>query len=434
MRIEVLEPWESPTKSRAARFVMTFRHTRERLGNRRALQFAVKTIVVKLPQLIAHTRASRRRGKVRAEIARARLKRTNDDPHLAIAVTGGIGDFIILARFVRDLQTSAGPFVFDVFAPIPKHAVWAFSSVPGFRVAYHDILFDQTVYDYDLAVRANQMLIVYQESVRWDVLREAPRLLDVVATIINARHHIDVFVQNHPWMDNYLARAVVFDEHSRRDYLQHLAGIDHGGDNFTVPTDASAPKRFGLDGRLYITIHNGFDTGFVVSGRRATKCYPHFGAVVAILKREFRDVRFVQIGTKTSERIDECDLNLLNRTTLDEVAGLIAGAQLHLDNEGGLVHLASSLGTRCAVVFGPTPSDFFGYPGNINIDPPVCGNCWWMTKTWMDLCAKEYDAPRCMTEQDPVVVASRVSTGLKEEVASWREAPIQTMPSRAVSS
>ena len=105
-----------------------------------------------------------------------------------------------------------------------------------------------------------------------------------------------------------------------------------------------------------------------------------------------RSFSFVQIGTVTSEPIAECDLILLNQTSLDEVAGLLGQASLHLDNEGGLVHLAACLGTRSAVVFGPTPSDYFGYPANINIEPPVCGGCWFMTRTWMDACAKGYDA------------------------------------------
>jgi ADP-heptose:LPS heptosyltransferase len=157
-------------------------------------------------------------------------------------------------------------------------------------------------------------------------------------------------------------------------------------------------------------VHNGFDTDFVITGRRATKCYPHFGAVVARLKRQWPDLKFVQIGTTTSEPISECDLVLLHQTTLDEASGLIAGAALHLDNEGGMVHLAACLGTRSAVLFGPTPSDYFAY---LNFDPPVCGNCWWMKRSWMDVCAKGYDTPLCLSEQDPESVARAVSAALR---------------------
>ena len=214
-----------------------------------------------------------------------------------------------------------------------------------------------------------------------------------------------MFVERHPLMDNYLARAAVFGNATRKDFLHKMAGLSYGGDQLLLKQDPNIVTRKGLRRGRYVTVHNGFDTGFVITGRRATKCYPHFGAVVAQLKAECPDLQFVQIGSVTSQPIVECDLVLLNQTSLDEVVGLLAQAALHLDNEGGLVHVAASLGTRSIVVFGPTPSDYFGYPVNINIDPPVCGNCWWMTRTWMDVCAKGYEIPRCMTEQPPEVVA-----------------------------
>lgn len=413
MKTRVLALLGSATRTRLERFATTFRQTRDRHGNRRALQYATRTIVVKLPRVFAHARAARRAGAVRAEIARARLDRIDGHPHLAVAITGGIGDFIVLARFFRDLHEAAGPFEFDVFAPIPKQALWIFSAVPGFRTAYNDIILDKILGEYDVALRANQMLLVYEDHVRWRALRGSPRLLDVVATAIKARPAIEVFAQNHPWMDNHLARSIVFQGHGRRDYLHRFAGIGYGGDVFGLRADSTAAARHGLRGRDYVTVHNEYDTGFVVSGKRATKCYPRFGAVIAILKQQFPGILFVQLGTTTSEPIAECDVNLLNRTSLEEAAGLIAGARFHLDNESGLVHLASAVGTRCGVVFGPTPAAFFGYPGNINIEPPLCGDCWWMTRTWMDMCAKGYGEPRCMTEQDPATVAARVSPALK---------------------
>jgi ADP-heptose:LPS heptosyltransferase len=192
-----------------------------------------------------------------------------------------------------------------------------------------------------------------------------------------------------------------------------MAGIAYGGDRMEVPQNDLMRARLGLARGTYVTVHNGFDTDFVITGRRATKCYPHFGAVVARLKRQLPGVTFVQIGTTTSAPIDACDLVLLHQTTLDEASGLIAGAALHLDNEGGMVHLAACLGTRSAVLFGPTPSDYFGYPGNLNFDPPVCGNCWWTKRSWMDVCAKGYETPLCLSEQDPDMVAQAIYAALR---------------------
>jgi ADP-heptose:LPS heptosyltransferase len=76
------------------------------------------------------------------------------------------------------------------------------------------------------------------------------------------------------------------------------------------------------------------------------------------------------------------------------------------------VHLARCYGVTSCVVFGPTPSDYFGYPGNINVDPAFCGGCWWIEETWMDRCPRRFPEARCLTEQDPGTVAARVRAWL----------------------
>jgi hypothetical protein len=242
--------------------------------------------------------------------------------------------------------------------------------------------------------------------------------MQIIDSLVRFRPKIDVFVDRHPWLDHFLARTAVFAGATRRDFLHTMAGLPYSSDRLSVPQDMSVTARLGLTPRQYVTVHNGFDPGFVISARRATKCYPYFGSVVTLVKTASPSLTFVQVGTTTSEPIPECDVILLNKTSLDEVAGLLGQAALHLDNEGGLVHLAACLGTRSAVVFGPTPQDYFGYPDNINIEPPVCGGCWYMTRTWMDTCAKGYDAPLCLTEQNPCAVAEQVLTALVETTAA----------------
>ena len=115
----------------------------------------------------------------------------------------------------------------------------------------------------------------------------------------------------------------------------------------------------------------------------------------------------------TSARIDEADLNLIGKTSLPEVAELIRGAVLHIDNEGGLVHLARAMGTVSCVVFGPTSSRYFGYAANINIDPTFCGGCWWINETWMNHCPRGFATARCMTEQPASAVADAADRFLR---------------------
>ncbi len=404
---------------RAARLLQETRTTR---GWKAVVALAARMLLRKVPLLLRNLRAAGRTAKVRAAVARVREEDVPAQPYLAFAVTGGLGDCLVMARFLRDVAAQAGDIRFDIFAPSPKLASWAFGNVAGFHAAYHDVSFEPTLGDYDASLRLNQFAVVYADHVRWRSVREIPELTRVLHNLIEYRPKIDLFVERHPWLDNFLARTAVFCGATRRDFLHLMGGLVYGGDLLAVPQDSFAVSRLGLRPGHYITVHNGFDTGFVISGRRATKCYPHFGAVVARLKAALPHMRFVQLGTVTSEPIPECDMVLLNKTSMDQASALIAQAALHLDNESGLVHLAACVGTRSAVVFGPTPSDYFGYPGNINIDPPTCGNCWWMTRTWMDSCAKGFEAPRCMTQQDPVAVADRILQEVVRAPAQFRAA------------
>jgi hypothetical protein len=326
---------------------------------------------------------------------------------MMVVVSGGLGDLIVIGRFLRDLAAYAEPFTFDVFAATPDLARWVFAEIPGFGDAYLDVMQDVGGWSYDIRLFLNQLAVVHYESVQWQKLKKAKRFLEVVTTMGKVRHQgLEPYVQYHPRMDNGLARLAVYRGRSRRDFLHYMAGIEFGGDRLNIEADDTIVERLGLNDVPYITVHNGFDTNFVISAQRATKCYPHFSEVVSHIKQERPDLVIVQLGTVTSECISSVDLNLIGKTNLKEVAGLLKRAVLHLDNEGGLVHLAGSLGGRSLVVFGPTPSDYFGYPENINIDPIMCGGCWWIDELWMNRCIRGYDKPACVFEQPPEKVAA----------------------------
>jgi len=193
-----------------------------------------------------------------------------------------------------------------------------------------------------------------------------------------------------------------------------MLGISYSDDALAIEADHEALRRFGLVERDFITVHNGFDPNFIVSGQRATKCYPHFNAVITKLKAARPELLIVQLGTSTSEPIAAADLILIGRTNLAEAAGLLRKTQLHLDNEGGLVHLAACYGRRSLVVFGPTPSDYFGYPANINVDPLRCGGCWWIEESWMDRCPRGMKQPECMFAQPPDKILTLALKALSE--------------------
>ncbi|GAN75902.1 glycosyltransferase family 9 protein [Acidisphaera rubrifaciens] len=384
----------------------------------KATAFAIGYVLTRLPllpplMLGPFRRHRQRRAEVRA-ITGSRRVPGHGQGRLAFRLTGGLGDVLVIARFMRDLHATCGPFMFDVFAPRPEIVTWAFVSVDGFGRAYHDIVFDEVIESYDAAFRINQFVVVHDNLLEWRDLMDRPALVKAIAAIIRFRPKIDVFVDRHPLMDNFLAQRAVFLNRTRADFLHLMADIRYGGDTLPLRIDEEAAGRAGLAGTPYITIGNGFDQDFIITQARATKCYPYFNEVIAQLRTSLPGVRFVQLGTKTSESLEAVDLNLVGRTSLSEAAGILAGALLHIDNEGGLVHLASCLGVTSAVVFGPTPADYFGYGGNVNISPVFCGGCWWIDPTWMDACPRHFDTARCMTTQTPGAVVARILAHLEE--------------------
>jgi hypothetical protein len=272
---------------------------------------------------------------------------------------------------------------------------------------------------YSLALFVSQFAAIHH--VQRSMLDEQRKLTKAAYNLIHFRSKIETMVHNHPSMDGFLGQKAVFMNFNRANFLHGMAGVPYGGPELDLRYDLSYVERFGLRDRSFVTINNGFDPGFIVTRAQATKCYPHCEGLVRRFKASFPGVRVVQIGTTTSTPIRSADVNLIGQTSLQQAAGLLARASLHIDNEGGLVHVARSLGVRSCVIFGPTSLDYFAYPDNINIRPTFCGGCWWINSTWMDACPRGFEAAHCMTTQEPedIVAAIEAADFARAIDATW---------------
>ena len=407
----------SQTVVRTRRLVRLFQEVREQTGSlSSAVGYTGRVVLRKVPLALRQARMAARYGSTTRDIQAAKHALGRTVPLIGVKVSGGLGDYMVIARFLRDLRAYCGELAFDVFSTHPDHARWIFGAVEGLRSCHDDMLFEFTLTSYDIAARISQFIVFHEKLARWSDVRHHPQLARAISNAIRYRPKIEPFIERHPYLDGFLAQKAVYANRTRADYLHHIAGIPYGGDRLDIPADVDAPVRFGLVQKRYITVHNGYDPGFVIRNESATKCYPGFGAVMTHLRRRWPDITFVQVGVSTSVPLPEADVNLLNRTSLREVAGILGQAIMHIDNEGGLVHLARCLGTESCVVFGPTPSSYFGYEGNLNIDPSFCGGCWWINETWMNQCPRGFATARCMTEQDPEVIAARIDERLAERI------------------
>lgn len=170
----------------------------------------------------------------------------------------------------------------------------------------------------------------------------------------------------------------------------------------------------------YVTIHDGYDSYNQFKGR-ATKNWSlsAWKSFIKEFKRIHRGVKIIQLGGPNSRHIPGVDIDLIGATSFRDSLAILQNSRCHIDGDSGLVHSARILGVRSVVMYGPSPVDFFGYPENINIVSGFCGgkkgspSCWWTTPDWMAQCPLGFETPECMDQIDPHDVRVGASTILE---------------------
>lgn len=161
----------------------------------------------------------------------------------------------------------------------------------------------------------------------------------------------------------------------------------------------------------YITVHRGASA--LLAREASLKLWPkeYYGELVRLLKQCFPEKQIVQLGERDSaESLPGVDVSLLGKTGWEDLKQLLQHSWLHIDTEGGLVHLRKALrGGPSVVLFGPTPKDFYGYEGNINISAETCPHwCARLTDNWTVRCAREDGKQICMTGIIPAKVLKKI--------------------------
>lgn len=189
-----------------------------------------------------------------------------------------------------------------------------------------------------------------------------------------------------------------------RDYKWRLT-LEEGDDYL---------RDLGIERRGYITVQRGATPGSFQ--KESTKLWPirHYEKLIELLKTLYPEKKIVQVGERENSGIlNGADISLLGKTTWKELGILLRDAWLHIDGECGMVHFRRMLTDQPSVVlFGPTPVDFYGYKGNINIRSDVCREwCARLANSWSERCVRGYEEAPCMASLLPGIVA--------EQIAAW---------------
>ncbi|MBB6253810.1 glycosyltransferase family 9 protein [Nitrospirillum iridis] len=202
-----------------------------------------------------------------------------------------------------------------------------------------------------------------------------------------------------PHLNNAFSNEVTARGMSKYDIMGYTGNIEvdrYSELDFFV-NQCDEPLIQDLLGKRYITIHHGADKKMSDGNGIQTKNLPNstWGLICGLLRQANYTV--VQLGEEHEHLVSGVDVDLRGKLDLNGAAYVLKHADVHIDTEGGLVHMARAMHTVSVVAFGPTPAPFFGYPQNENIEATICNNCWWLANDWSSRCVRGNETNECMT-------------------------------------
>lgn len=313
--------------------------------------------------------------------------------------SGGFGDMLYLSLVVRLLFNQFGrprivvlhehPDAHQVFSTNPY--VLAVASLRGDE--HREFLQAAAAFDvFDLIA-----------DVRYVISYATPPLSRIPIEFLTTAHSRAVqwqrYIRNDwPFLNNILAREAADRGMSKYELLGYTGNLPasefDAGDFFPsefLPTDITAKLQ-----KPYVTLHHGADRFMSGHDGLSTKNLPDATWADVASRCRAAGIITVQVGEAREPRVNGVDVDLRGKSSFSQTATILKYASAHLDTEGGLVHLARSMGTKAVVAFGPTPVQFFGYAGNFNMQPNDCGNCWWISPSWARRCPLGMAKPACM--------------------------------------
>lgn len=328
---------------------------------------------------------------------------------LAVMMLGGLGDLVVQKKFVLEIVKKFSQIHIDVYSV---------GKISFLRELYSDCQVVENIID-DLGFRYKQewnnyvacMTINGTSFISVDYLDER-KLCGELNTLQDLMYQLRQYVQAEAL--SLTIPAVVSFLRSMKRGLNCYTVFSCGGlfdikdKVVNVPLQHVYKEQFkNLDLNRYVTVNIG--NGDCADTKKVSKTWPTncYERLLVLFKTQYPDIDIIQLGDASARPLDNADLHILGQP-LGLVEHILANAILHVDIEGGLVHLATQLGTKCAVLFGPTPMEYYGYEQNINISAGNCHGCY---GCYVDVnrCARGLAEPECMLAITPELVMSEIA-------------------------
>ena len=331
---------------------------------------------------------------------------------------GGYGDILIAANYVYKFKEKFGDINIDVFVHDSQGLVGAANTIfydgHVIRKLYPMKGYETVFEEYDLFIRCNRVPNAIHVKTN--------RLSEINPGLLGYYYETEKYKKLN---ERYYSKAGITDgqsalmcvlEGKKRIQQPDVYGILGISEYYeypllTVINEDEYLKNLELKNQVYITVHRGLDTRF---SKKSTKLWPveYYDILIKMIKKKYPSVKIVEIGASHDRcpEFEGVDLNLVEQTSMEEIKILLKNSILHIDGEGGMVHLRHALKAGPSIVlFGPTDYRFFGYSENCNIKGNGCKvSCEWAIRGWNVECLRGEDIPPCMASIIPEDVFEKV--------------------------
>ena len=347
---------------------------------------------------------SRIKGMLVDVLPHVRFRKKDNILEIAYSPLGGLGDYIISKCVLEEILAITDCRV-DLYCENEEFGNAIYSDVVSTFVPYRQ--YDSKRHNYDLALSVEHFVHVNNMDDR-RVKVIAPALYKKMKYIQDNWSSLYVPISKQHWRER-----VHFDRCSCLS-LNRWSELRMGGVFSITKKIVSIPMHEEFKGWLnnnsekqYITINYGADS--MRKNQNQIKVWPkeYYERLIVLLNKLRPNINVIQLGARESTRITGCDDYLLGES-LEQTKWVLHNSLCHIDCEGGLVHLATQLGTRCIVLFGPTPEFMYAYPQNINIRNPECSACMGFHRDWAYKCFKGFDKPICMYGITPEMIITEL--------------------------
>lgn len=346
---------------------------------------------------------------INSYLDRVAFSKPNSYP-IAIHLEGGYGDYICRKNIVEEVSEWDENVLIDLYVGKGKleFAQKLFSDIKNINnIIDEDVVYYATKDKYIAAFRFTAFLIVdYCNDV---LLNELPVAFYKILSTVKKAYEMYGLDEGGIQFAVHYARCI-------KDNLNCYTAYNRYGfnvfDNKTeIPLLKAKESEFNkMNLGQYITVNYGWDRN---QKNIPSKVWPvdYLKELTKLISKQFSGINIVQIGLQDSPLIDGC-IHVIDKD-IEIIKYVLLHSKLHIDCEGGMVHLATQLGTKCAVLFGPTPKEYYGYDCNINIDAGVCSNCYWFVNDCIS-CYRKLEQPECMYKLLPEYVMECISGELNK--------------------